>query len=108
MRSTGPPWRVAGGSRPHVTRPPSVTGADDGVATGAEINDVTRGGEKCTTYVDCLGHAEAGTNFDYDGVSGALEFRDEGEPTQASILIVEFDETGTIIVTGAVQGSVEA
>jgi len=86
----------------------TVAGSDDGVANGAEINDVTRGGEKCTTYVDCLGHAEVGTDFDYDGVSGALEFRDEGEPTQASILIVEFDETGTIIVTGAVQGSVEA
>ncbi len=85
----------------------TVAGSDDGVAVGAEINDVTRGGEKCTTYADCLVLAEAGTDFDYDGVSGPLEFRDEGEPTQASILILEFDETGTIVVKGAVQGSVE-
>ena len=47
------------------------------------------------------------SDIDYDGVSGPLEFRDEGEPTQASILILEFDETGTIVVTGAVEGSVE-
>ena len=85
----------------------TVAGSDDGVAVGAAINDVTRGGEKCTTYADCLVLAEAGTDFDYDGVSGPLEFRDEGEPTQASILILEFDETGTIVVKGAVQGSVE-
>ncbi|MGK0478634.1 MAG: hypothetical protein ACJAQ9_001673, partial [Ilumatobacter sp.] len=38
---------------------------------------------------------------------GPLEFRDEGEPTQASILILEFDATGTIFVDGSVQGSVE-
>ena len=85
----------------------TVAGSDDGVAIGAEINDVTRGGEKCTTYADCRALATAGTDFDYDGVSGPLEFRDEGEPTQASILILEFDETGTIVVKGAVQGSVE-
>ena len=85
----------------------TVAGSDDGVAVGAAINDVTRGGEKCTTYADCLALAEAGTDFDYDGVSGPLEFRDEGEPTQASILILEFDETGTIVVKGSVQGSVE-
>ncbi|MFT5027542.1 MAG: ABC-type branched-subunit amino acid transport system substrate-binding protein [Ilumatobacter sp.] len=85
----------------------TVAGSDDGVAVGAAINDVTRGGEKCTTYADCLALAEAGTDFDYDGVSGPLEFRDEGEPTQASILILEFDETGTIVVVGSVEGSVE-
>jgi len=85
----------------------TVAGTDDGVAVGAEINDVTRGGEKCTTYADCLVLAEAGTDFDYDGVSGPLEFRDEGEPTQASILILEFDETGAIFVDGSVEGSVE-
>ena len=85
----------------------TVAGSDDGVAVGAAINDVTRGGEKCTTFADCLVLAEAGTDLDYDGVSGPLEFRDEGEPTQASILILEFDATGTIFVDGSVQGSVE-
>ena len=85
----------------------TVAGSTDGVAMAAEINDVTRGGEKCTSYAECLPLAEAGTDFDYDGVSGPLEFRDEGEPTQASILTLEFDDQGVIFVAGSVQGSVE-
>ena len=85
----------------------TVAGSDDGVAMGAAINDVTRGGEKCTTFVDCLALAEAGTDLDYDGVSGPLEFRDEGEPTQASILTLEFDAEGALQTVGSVQGSVE-
>ncbi|MDG2040558.1 MAG: ABC transporter substrate-binding protein [Ilumatobacter sp.] len=85
----------------------TVAGSTDGVAMAAEINDVTRGGEKCTSYAECLPLAEAGTDFDYDGVSGPLEFRDEGEPTEASILTLEFDDQGVIFVAGSVQGSVE-
>ena len=85
----------------------TVAGSTDGVAMAAEINDVTRGGEKCTSYAECLPLAEAGTDFDYDGVSGPLEFRDEGEPTQASSLTLEFDDQGVIFVAGSVQGSVE-
>ncbi|MEC8486769.1 MAG: ABC transporter substrate-binding protein, partial [Actinomycetota bacterium] len=30
-----------------------AAGDDDGVAVGAQINDVTRGGEKCTTFAGC-------------------------------------------------------
>ena len=57
-----------------------------------------------------LGHRplallEGGADIDYDGVSGPLEFIDQGEPSQASILILEFDETGTLQVDGSVQGA---
>jgi branched-chain amino acid transport system substrate-binding protein len=83
-----------------------VAGSDDGVAVAAEINDVTRGGEKCTTFADCAALAEAGTDLDYDGVSGPLEFIDAGEPSQASILILEFDETGAITVAGSIEGQI--
>lgn len=85
----------------------TVAGSDDGVAVGAEINDVTRGGEKCTSYEECLPLAEAGEDLDYDGVSGPLEFRDEGEPTQASILILEFNDEGALETVDSVEGSVE-
>jgi branched-chain amino acid transport system substrate-binding protein len=84
----------------------SIAGTDDPVAVAAEINDVTRGGEKCTSFADCVALVEAGTDIDYDGVSGPLEFIDAGEPSQASILILEFDETGTIFVAGSVQGAI--
>jgi branched-chain amino acid transport system substrate-binding protein len=83
-----------------------AAGSDDGVAVGAQINDVTRGGEKCTTFADCKALLESGADIDYDGVSGPLDFIDAGEPSVASILILEFDETGTIQVAGSVQGSI--
>jgi len=85
----------------------SAAGSDDGVAMGAAIVEITRGGEKCTTYSDCLAIIEAGNDADFDGVSGPLEFRDEGEPTQASILTLEFDESGALQTVGSVQGSVD-
>ena len=83
-----------------------AAGSDDGVAVAAEINEVTRGGEKCTTFADCKALLEGGADIDYDGVSGPLDFIDAGEPSVASILILEFDETGTIQVAGSVQGAI--
>ncbi len=83
----------------------AIAGSDDGVAIGAEINGVTQDGEKCTTYADCLALVEAGTDIDYDGVSGPLEFIDAGEPSVASILILQFDDTGALEVVGSVEGS---
>lgn len=84
----------------------SIAGSDDGVDVAAEINGVTREGEKCTTYADCLALVEAGTDIDYDGVSGPLEFIDAGEPSTASILILQFNAEGVIEVVGSVQGAI--
>lgn len=83
-----------------------VAGSDDGVAIGAQINDVTRGGTKCTTFKECADLIAAGTDIDYDGVSGPLEFVDAGEPSQASILILEFDAEGVLQTVGSVIGKV--
>ena len=83
-----------------------VAGSDDGVAVAAEINDVTRGGTKCTSFAECKELAEAGEDLDYDGFSGPLEFIDAGEPAQASILILEYNAEGAIEVVGSVQGVV--
>ena len=63
---------------------------DDGSAHAAEIVEVTRGGEKCTTYADCLALAQAGTDFDYDGISGPLDMDGNGDPMQGSYAVLEF------------------
>ena len=84
-----------------------IADSDDGVDVGAGIVELTRGGEKCTTFADCAALAEAGTDLDYDGVSGPLEFRDEGEPTEASILILEYDAEGAVQTVDSFQRSVE-
>jgi len=77
----------------------------DAVTVATAINDVTRGGQKCTTLLECGLLLQGGvTDIDYDGVSGPLEFNDAGEPTEASILILEFDETGALGVIGSIAG----
>ncbi len=77
----------------------------DATTIATAINDVTRGGQKCTTLLECGLLLQGGvTDIDYDGVSGPLEFNDAGEPTEASILILEFDATGALGVIGSIAG----
>ena len=83
-----------------------AAGSDDGIAAGAAINDVTRGGEKCTSFAECADLLANGADIDYDGVSGPLEFIDAGEPSEASILIKEFNEEGTLDVVDIIFGKI--
>jgi branched-chain amino acid transport system substrate-binding protein len=73
----------------------TVAGDDSGKAIAGALQDVTGGGEKCTTYADCLALAEAGTDLDYDGVSGPIEFDENGDPTEATIGIYQYGEDNT-------------
>ena len=43
---------------------------------------VTKDGEKCSLFADCLALLEAGTDIDYDGAAGPLDFVDAGEPAR--------------------------
>jgi branched-chain amino acid transport system substrate-binding protein len=43
---------------------------DDPAAIAAQINGVTRDGEACETYADCLALLEEGEDIDYNGPSG--------------------------------------
>jgi ABC-type branched-subunit amino acid transport system substrate-binding protein len=63
---------------------------DDGSAHAAEIVGVTTEGEKCTDYAGCLALVEAGTDIDFDGISGPLEFSGNGEPTVGSYGVLQF------------------
>jgi len=64
----------------------------DGVDMAKQINQVTRGGTKCTSYQQCDQLIKSGTkDIDYDGVSGSLEFSGNGEPTVASYGVQEFN-----------------
>lgn len=70
--------------------------SDAGADIAENLVDVTTGGEKCTTFADCLALSEAGTDFDYDGVSGPIEFDENGDPTEASVGVYEYDAKNTI------------
>jgi ABC-type branched-subunit amino acid transport system substrate-binding protein len=73
-----------------------IAGTDDPAAVAAQINGVTRDGEKCTTYADCVALIDAGTDIDYDGPSGPQSFGPEGEPTEASFAILTYDADNTV------------
>ncbi|MDP9459025.1 MAG: ABC transporter substrate-binding protein [Actinomycetota bacterium] len=58
------------------------------------MQDVTREGEKCGTFADCAQLIGEGTDIDYDGVSGPLDFTDVGEPAIGLYDVVRFDASG--------------
>jgi branched-chain amino acid transport system substrate-binding protein len=74
----------------------AIAGSDNPGLVAAEINGVTRDGEKCTTFADCMALVEAGTDIDYDGPSGPQSFGPEGEPTEASFQILSYDENNSV------------
>lgn len=59
----------------------------DGSAAAAEIVNVTKDGEKCSTYADCLAHIQEGTDIDYEGISGATDMSGNGEPLRGSYAV---------------------
>ena len=71
-----------------------LAGSDAGADIAAEINGVTKDGEKCTSFADCKAIIEAGGDPDYDGLGGPYEFVDAGEPAAASFLIATYGENG--------------
>jgi branched-chain amino acid transport system substrate-binding protein len=54
------------------------------------MQSVSEDGEKCTTFADCLKLINAGTDIDYDGVSGPITFDGNGDPTEAYIGIYQY------------------
>ncbi|MEO6570467.1 MAG: ABC transporter substrate-binding protein [Ilumatobacteraceae bacterium] len=68
----------------------------DGIDMAKEIQGVTRDGEKCTTYVDCLALVQAGTDIDYDGLSGEISLNGVGDPLSASYGVLTFGDDNRI------------
>jgi branched-chain amino acid transport system substrate-binding protein len=73
----------------------AIAGTDDPSAIAAEINGVTKDGEKCTSFAECIVLVDAGTDIDYDGIGGPYDFVDAGEPSAASYRIGTYDGEAT-------------
>ncbi|MEI5673818.1 MULTISPECIES: ABC transporter substrate-binding protein [unclassified Nocardioides] len=82
--------------------------SDAGEAIAGALVDVTKGGEKCSTFADCaaLLAEDPSTDIDYDGVSGPIEFSDLGSPTAASIGIYEYDAKNKISPVEYIAGNI--
>jgi len=64
---------------------------------------VTRDGTKCSTFAACQRLINAGTNIDYQGVSGPLNFIAAGEPGEATIEVYSYDKSGKLQSVKTVQ-----
>jgi branched-chain amino acid transport system substrate-binding protein len=67
-----------------------AAGDDSGASIASKMQDVSAGGEKCTSFKDCMALLKDGKDIDYDGVSGPVEFNDAGDPSKATIGIYQY------------------
>ncbi|MGH3770045.1 MAG: ABC transporter substrate-binding protein [Pseudonocardiaceae bacterium] len=74
----------------------AVAGTDEPAAVAKQINGVTRGSERCTSFAACMVLVKAHKDIAYDGASGPLEFTDHGEPSSATYVISEIQADGTV------------
>ncbi len=82
--------------------------SDNGKAIAGQLQKISAGGTKCATYADCVKLLKAGTDIDYDGVSGPVDLNSTGSPSKATIGIFQYDASNKYpknleYVTGVVQ-----
>lgn len=80
-------------------------GDDSGEAIAANMQSVSSGGTKVSSYADGLAALEAGEDIDYEGYSGPIEFDEYGDPTGASIGIYQYGKEGTSDLINVVAGN---
>ncbi|MCH1884234.1 ABC transporter substrate-binding protein [Agrococcus sp. ARC_14] len=65
-------------------------GSADSVTIRDNLLEVSTNGTKCTVLADCLELLANDEDIDYDGVSGPIEFDENGDPTEAFIGIYQY------------------
>ncbi|WP_043638822.1 ABC transporter substrate-binding protein [Nonomuraea candida] len=66
--------------------------SDAGVDIAAKLMEVSKGGTKCKNFKECVDLLKAGTDIDYEGVSGPVEFDEAGDPAVATIGIYQYGD----------------
>ena len=83
-----------------------VAGSTEPAGYVGEINDVTRGGTKCTRFDACAELIASGIDIDYDGAAGPLDFTDVGEPSIGSYDTFYFDDQGQVVIVSQLTSSI--
>ena len=80
----------------------------DGAAVAAALQSVSKDGEKCTDYATCAALLAEGKDIDYDGISGPIEFADNGDPSVATMGVYVYTANDAIepLVADFVTGTV--
>ena len=80
---------------------------DSGEAIASELINISRDGEECTTFADCVKLIKDGTDIDYNGVSGPVDLNKTGSPSKATIGIFEYNNANKYDNTDYITGVVE-
>lgn len=84
-----------------------AAGCADGTAIAEFLPQVAgNGGEQCSTYADCLALLEAGTDIDFQGVTGPVDFNEYGDPAEGTISINEYSSNTEFAEIGKVTATV--
>lgn len=73
----------------------------------ANLESVSKDGTKCTTFSECAQLIAAGTDIDYDGISGPISFDDNGDPTEAYVSIYQYGAGNTTKFLEQVYGKLD-
>ncbi|MEV0993904.1 ABC transporter substrate-binding protein [Nonomuraea sp. NPDC050202] len=77
--------------------------ADTGPAIAGKLVEVSKGGTKCTGFKKCADLLKAGTDIDYEGVSGPVDFNDVGDPSVATIGVYRYRADNTFDAAKAIE-----
>jgi branched-chain amino acid transport system substrate-binding protein len=69
-------------------------GTNDGPRVRRAVLDVSRDGARCTDFATCRRLLRAGTNIDYDGLSGPVDLDAQGNLTHAFFAVWAYDANG--------------
>jgi branched-chain amino acid transport system substrate-binding protein len=69
--------------------------SDAGTDIAKHLATVSAGGTKCKAFKECADLIAAGTDVDFDGVSGPIEFNAAGDPSEATIGVYEYGADNT-------------
>jgi branched-chain amino acid transport system substrate-binding protein len=81
--------------------------ATDGATLKENLQSVSEGGEKCTTFADCAKLIADGTDIDYDGLSGPITFDENGDPTEAYVSVYKYGTGNTTTFSEQVYGKLD-
>jgi len=77
-----------------------AAGSTEGADMASKLQEVSGGsgdGEKCTDFASCAAILADGGVIDYDGASGPITFDENGDPTEATIGIFEYQADNTFV-----------
>jgi len=66
--------------------------ATDGKSIAAQLEAVSRDGEKCTDFTSCKKLLDEGKDIDFDGISGPISFDKNGDISEGIMGIYKYDD----------------